>query len=380
MVAAPRLSRRATEETHSMMPRLCSLAAALVLVLGAVPVSAADDARATFDLQERLTQLFESQPGGAVALTVVDGVTTTATTGEADASGRPMTADTPLWIGSLTKTYIATMVLQLVEEGLVDLDAPLSTYLPETLVGGDVPIADLLAQRSGIGDFPPPFDAILADPARTWTSEDLFALVDGTEPGTEPGVHSYANINYALLGRLIEAIDGDDLQSSLEARLTGPLGLEVTAFAFGDTPRPPGLAAGWLSDFGYRGQSDAEIEAMASSAYAQGGLVSTAPEVATFFEALFAGDLISEASLAQMLDTGDSGYGFGVMTDEYALGDLGSETRYLGHGGIHPLGHRSFAAGDPESGNLFVVLTNAIDSSPEEIAKAIVGSWAAAGG
>lgn len=360
-----------------MTPPVRVLATTLLLTLAAAPVGAADAADVEFDLQERLEQQYRSTPGGAVALTIRDGVTTTAATGEADADGRPMTVDTPLWIGSLTKTYVATMVLQLVEEGAVELDAPLSTYVPEARVGGDVLVADLLAQRSGIGDFPPPFDAILADPSRTWTADDLFALVDGSEDGGDPGAHNYSNINYALLGRLIEAVDGQDVQASFEARIAGPLGLDATAFAFGENPRPEGLAAGWLSDFGYRGDPGAEIEAMASHAYTMGGLTSTAPEVTRFFAALFGGELIPEASLARMLDTGEAGYGFGVMTDGYALGDLGSDTTYYGHGGVHPLGHRSFAAGDPESGDFLVVLTNAIDSVPEEFAQDIVRAWAA---
>ncbi len=107
----------------------------------------------------------------------------------------------------------------------------------------------------------------------------LFATVDGTEAGGFRGVHSYSNINYALLGRLIEAVDGQDVQASFDARIAGPLDLQATAFAYGATPRPAGLSAGWISDFGYFGDPDAEIEAMASNAYTMGGLTSTAPRL-----------------------------------------------------------------------------------------------------
>ncbi len=116
-------------------------AIALLLTLAAAPVSAAGESATGFDLQERLTQEFQAYAGGAVALTVRDGVTSTAATGVADSGGTPMTIDTPFWIGSLTKPYVAAMVLQMVEEGKVDLEAPLSAYLPEMHVGGDVPIA-----------------------------------------------------------------------------------------------------------------------------------------------------------------------------------------------------------------------------------------------
>ena len=286
------------------------------------------------------------------------------------------TIDTPMWIGSLTKTFIAAMTLQLVEEGEVELDASLSTYLPEMHVGGDVAVRDLLAQRSGLGDFPEPFEAIFADPSRTWTPADLFAPVDGTEPGGLPGVHSYANINYALLGQLMEAVDERDIQASIPERIAGPLDLQSTKFAYGDTPPPQGLASGWLPGLGQNGDPDAEIESMASSAYTMGGLTPTAPEIATFLTALAAGDIISDESLEQMLDTGDAGYGFGVMTDEYALGDLGSDVTYYGHGGAHPLGSRSFAAADPQTGDLFVVLTNSFDAIPEEFSMDIIRAWA----
>jgi CubicO group peptidase (beta-lactamase class C family) len=82
-----------------------------------------------------------------------DGVTSTAVAGAANSAGDPITPDTPFLVASIGKPFVATMVLQLVDEGRVDLDVPLSTYLPDTPVGGDVAVRDLLSHQSGIPDY-----------------------------------------------------------------------------------------------------------------------------------------------------------------------------------------------------------------------------------
>lgn len=107
-----------------------------------------------FDLDAAAADMVGEGPGGAAVLVVRDGVTTATAAGVANAAGDPMTPDTVFRIGSLTKPFVATLVLQLVDDGLVDIDQPLSTYLPDTPVGGDVIVRDLLRHRSGVPTTP----------------------------------------------------------------------------------------------------------------------------------------------------------------------------------------------------------------------------------
>ena len=107
----------------------------------------------SFDLDAAVDGFAGDEPGGAVVLAVREGVTATATAGVAHAGGEPMTSATVFRVGSISKPFVATIVLQLVDEGRVDLDEPLSTYLPETPAGGDVTIRDLLRHRSGLPNY-----------------------------------------------------------------------------------------------------------------------------------------------------------------------------------------------------------------------------------
>jgi D-alanyl-D-alanine carboxypeptidase len=169
-------------------------------------------------------------------------------------------------------------------------------------------------------------------------------------------------------------LDGGTLQASLEARITEPLGLTQTRFAYGDTPPPDGLAAGWFPPFGYVGDPASETEAMASTSMAAGGLTSTASELATFLGALFDGGLMSAASLEAMQPATGDDYGFGLLDGDQALG-LTGVGEWVGNGGVSPLGFRSFTAIEPVSGDIVVGLTNDFERPPEEVFIDLLPTW-----
>ena len=195
-------------------------------------------------------------------------------------------------------------MLQLVDEGLVDLDAPLSTYLPDSPVGGDVAIRNLMRHRSGLPNYPDGgtfYADEFSDLTRDFTPEELLGYISATPASPADQQFEYTNTNYVLLGQVIEAVTGGTLDDALSQRITGPLGLTITHFAGADEPPIVGLAGAWYPDV-FDGVSAAPYDSIATGAWAAGALVSTADELHRFLGALFVGELMSDASLAQAHD------------------------------------------------------------------------------
>ncbi len=181
-------------------------------------------------LQDRLTTLAERHHivGASVAVAVGDDTTAAATGVLSMRTGAPATVDSVFQIGSITKVWTATLVMQLVDEGLVDLDAPLHTYLPDFRVLDDdvtegVTVRHLLTHTSGIGgDF-------FLDTGR---GDDCLAryVAEMTElPCTHPlgATMSYCNAGFVLLGRLIEVLRRETWDTAMRDRLFAPLGLSA---------------------------------------------------------------------------------------------------------------------------------------------------------
>jgi D-alanyl-D-alanine carboxypeptidase len=326
------------------------------------------------DLDALVVDALGEQDGGIAVLSIRDGETTAAVAGNANAAGDPITRDTPFRVGSISKPLVATMVLQLVDEGSVDLDEALSTYLPNAPIGGDVPIRMLLNHHSGLPNYtdqPAFIPDVLEDRNRVFTPDEILDWVEGAVTD-EPGQQSaYSNTNYILLGQLIEQVTGTDLDTALHERISEPLGLEATRFASVETANPDRLAAPWSSAV-FDGDPDAAYDSIASSASAAGSLTSTTGELAAFFDALFAGMLVSPDALDAMTEAGPDGYGLGLGVLDHPSG-----TRFYGHGGGIP-GYTSFAAFDPSTGDTVVVLTNNDEVVADELARNIIEDWWAA--
>lgn len=214
----------------------------------------------------------------------------------AGSSGEGTSAATPLVIGSVTKTFVAAAVLQLVAAGRIGLDETVGDLLPPLPhVPHDVTVRQLLDHTSGIADvFNPTTSAALeTDPDRAWTAGRLFGTIE--PPWHAPGAGwSYANANYYLLGLLVEELGREPLADALERRFLDPLGLDATRLL---TPGDPGpLTAGWTTIF-----------------WASGAMESSAADLARWGDALYAGDVLDPELRAAMLDVNDAGYGLGAQ-------------------------------------------------------------------
>ena len=324
-----------------------------------------------FDLDAIVTAALGDRDGGVTALVVRDGDVLTAAAGVTNSDGDPMAAATPLRVGSITKPFVATMVLQLVDEGRVNLDERLATYLPETPVGDDVTIRDLLRHYSGLPNYTDMnafFPDVLADRSRRFEPAELLTYVETERPGPPGRRFAYSNTNYILLGQLIERVDGVDLNTALRTRITGPLDLPTTQFALTGGSGVSGLAAGWSPDV-VDGEPVTPYDSIESSAWAAGALVSTTAELAAFLTALSAGDLMSDDSLTAMTDMGSVGYGLGLQARRF-----GTDGRGYGHSGGMP-GYLSFMAIEPTTGDTIVVLTNNDTVNVEEMLRRIILDW-----
>jgi len=201
-------------------------------------------------------------------------------------------------VGSITKTFVAALVLDLVEDGVLGLDDDVSAHLPGRFEAiGSMTVRSLLNHTSGLPDYfedPAIAAAWLKDPSSEWKAEELIDISLAL-PRHEPGIFSYANCNYILIGLMIESVTGSTLAETLRRRILDSLGLAAT--------RLPGTASA-----------------------AAGGLVSTADDVARFLAALLGGEIVRETSLREMLTTVPSdwaesqGYGLGIEHVESLMG------------------------------------------------------------
>jgi CubicO group peptidase (beta-lactamase class C family) len=270
---------------------------------------------------------------------------------------RPMIVDAPIFIASVTKLYTATVVMALVEKGTLALDDPMAKYLPEDLVkgiqtfggkdySGEITVRELLSHTSGIADYydekgsdgKTVFDLLREHPERPWTVDAAIARArDDLKPNFAPGTRaSYSDTNYQLLGKVIEAATGAPLDQAFDTMIFAPLGLKHT-WLLGH-PLSSNAPASPPADI-FDGETDITSIRFSPAYWADGGIVSTAPEMLTFLTALNQGRIIRRDTLGQMHDWRDLRfplqYGFGTMRFHlpWPAGDVAQLPPLWGHSG-----------------------------------------------
>ena len=337
-------------------------------------------------LQKRLDQLRERYgvPGISVTILFPDGSSWVGVSGVADVARQvPVTTTTSFAIASVSKTFTAALVLALAQDGIVDLDTPVRTYLPELKVNARITVRELLDHTSGLRDyfFHPAIDRkLLADPSRVWDTADALKHVGKAyfKPGT--GWH-YSNTNYLVLGMLAERVGGAPLGDQVRARFLEPLGLRHTWYQ-------PTEEASSEGAHGYRFASGAKdappidlsdgsrfmpFTSVVTAAASAGGFASNSTDIARWARALYAGAVLSEDSIEAML--GDITrtepykprvpYGLGVQR----LDLDGSPS--LGHSG-RLLGFRSAVRWLPNEDLAIAVLTNQSRTDPGIFVRALL--------
>ena len=148
-------------------------------------------------------------------------------------TGVPATTDMHFRNGAVAISYVATLLLQLVDEGTVSLDDKLSTWLPDFPSADQVTLGQLAQMTSGYPDYvqqPAFLQALVAEPFRQWTPEDLLAEISGLPLIYPPGTNwNYSHTNYVLLGLALEKITGQPVDALLQEKVLDPLGLANTS-------------------------------------------------------------------------------------------------------------------------------------------------------
>jgi D-alanyl-D-alanine carboxypeptidase len=334
------------------------------------PVAAAPGYRVDRgELRRLLDQIVAAGAPGAAARVVDERGVTQAGSGVADQrTGRPMRPGLHYRVGSVTKAYVATVVLQLVAEGRLSLEDTVERWLPGTLPYGDqVTVRQLLNHSGGVPDYiVEPYALLYIDPharSRSWAPEELIALVANRPPSFPPGTAwSYSNSGYVLAGMIVEAVTGNGLDEELRHRIVRPLRLRDTYLPVDDATMPPPYAGGYSLP---PGQSDAPLLDFTafnpSFAWAAGAVVSDMREVQRFFRALLRGRLLPPAMLAEMTTSVPTGQGF-----DYGLGVVVIETgsgRAFGHEGAIP-GFVNFVLSTEDGRRQVALVMNAQFASP----------------
>jgi len=272
-------------------------------------------------------------PGAIVGVWVPGRGSWVATRGVADITTRkPVAPEDLVRIGSITKTFVATVVLQLVDEKVIGLDDPLAKYVTTVPGAGQITIRQLLNHTSGLFDFldDESFErAILANPGRKWTPAELVGLSASHPlyfaPGT--GWH-YSNTGYILLGMIVESVTGDRLASEVDRRIIKPLGLTNTFF-----PNNADVAGPILTGYELvNGNLEKVPRFDPSIGWASSAMVSNLADMKIWARALAEGTLLSAQSQAERLKTIITGqdspqYGLGILRNTDYTHDL------LGHDG-----------------------------------------------
>jgi len=226
---------------------------------------------------------------------------------------------------SITKSFIAVLVLQLHEEGRFELDEVLARFAPEVPQAERITLRQLLNHTAGLPDYgalPAYHAAIRERHATPWSFEEFASHTFARGLDHEPGERfAYSNPGYALLRRIVERETGNTLREAIALRITGPLGLRDTEVAL-DLADLAGLVPA-TSRFGLPAAEPLDVRRIYHPGWVWHGVLASTPEdVATFYEQLFAAALVSEETLREMTAlvpvevpgrSDDPGYGLGLM-------------------------------------------------------------------
>lgn len=229
-------------------------------------------------------------------------------------------------IGSVSKTFVAALVLLQAERALVNLDSPLALWFPEFPRSAEITLRMLLNHTSGIPDYTQTaaFQAdfaqsLLVGDFRTWSCEEILAYVEDVPPLFPPGsAFSYGNTGYVLAAAILERSAGSSLAVLLRARILDPLDLRHTWLQDVEPARQPAWT-GYMLDVPNGTAFAATHRYHRSAVLGAAGIASTPQDLLRFFQALFAGELLSAESLAQMtaalpstMLSPEYGYGLGL--------------------------------------------------------------------
>lgn len=268
----------------------------------------------------------------------------------------PNQPDTKFRIGSITKQFTATLILQLVEEGKLKLDGKITDYLTDYRkdTGDRVTIHHLLNHTSGIPSYTSRPDFRTAIMRNPYKITDFVKQLTSGDLEFEPGSKfSYNNSGYVLLGAIIEKVTGKSYETVLTERILKPLGMTNSGYD-STSPLLPKRASGYEKrPSGYVNAPYLDM----SLPYAAGSIYSTVEDLYKWDQALHEGKILSAESRKLMFTPGLSNYGYGIRITDEKIGKSELKTKIIGHGGgIN--GFNSLLTRAVDKGQTVVILDN----------------------
>ncbi|MFF9199807.1 serine hydrolase domain-containing protein [Streptomyces sp. NPDC014779] len=301
------------------------------------PAPAPDMAGVTAALNAALAN---GAPGAMARYSGPEGVRSRTAGVQDRTTGEAMDVRSRFRIGSVSKTFSTVVLLQLVDEGRLELDAPVDRYLPGLLPDERVTVRHLLTHRSGLADYTDPmfertvpgFEAVRN---RVFTYQELVDLSLALPRTTEPGVsYKYSNTNFVVVGMLIEKLTGRPVADAYQRRVIKPLKLRGTSYVHPDTRIAGPHVHGYLHPDEAGAPLVDSTEQTVSWAQSAGAVISTTADLDTFMSALMRGRLLSPAMLDAMTTMTPTDT---ARTRFYGLGlrryDLSCGAQVYGHTG-----------------------------------------------
>ncbi len=302
------------------------------------------------------TMITASIPGAIIGVWGPEGRYVRAV-GVADKATRaPMQADFFSRIGSVTKTFTVTGVLQLADQGKLGLDDSIGKYIDGVPLGDKITLRQLAHMRSGLENYANSTafqQALVADPFRDFTPQELLGYAFAEPMPFPPGdAFEYSNTNTVLLGLVVEKLSGQLLPDYIKDHILTPLGMDQTSFP--TTNAFPEPHAQGYTDTTADGAQTTATDWNPSWGWAAGAMISTLDDMHIWAPALATGTLLSPEMQAQRLQTPSipgqapgNGYGLGIF-------NLGG---WIGHNGSVP-GYEAVAVFLPERQTTLVILVN----------------------
>jgi D-alanyl-D-alanine carboxypeptidase len=362
-----RLRRSADIQEESMpalhffrVPRVLALSVGIALLAVTATAPGADvpsAKRAAIDAALGKAFAATKAPGVVVGIWIPGELSYVATRGVSNIKTKqPMRVDDHFRIGSITKTFTATLLLILADEKKLLLDDPVSKYLAWVPNGDKITLRMLANMTSGLHSYTEDdewFRIAFSDFKRVWTPRELVDVGINHVPDFAPGQGwHYSNTSYVLLGMILEQVAGKKIQDSLDEKIFRPLKLTQTSWPVGDAlPKPyaHGTTVQTLDD-----KLDDATNRSPSWAFTAGELVSTMADLRTWIVSYATGSLISPEMQEQRLtwmtlppNTPDHAYGIGIGIDH----------GWLGHTGELP-GYNCSAFYLPEKKAVMIVMVN----------------------
>ncbi len=333
--------------------------AALVLASGILVGAGSQSEPALQEAADRL--IGTSDIPAVITLVEVDGRRTIVASGDAQIGARKARPDARFWVGSITKSFVAVVVMQLVSQGKLQLGDRVGTLLPRRLREGKrIRLAHLLNHTSGLPDY------MSLDPWRTAVRRNPRVVIPARRlvgsaarlplefrPGSQA---SYSNTNYLVLAEIIERTTRQPLGTELRERIFEPLDLTATSYDAGRRV----VGGDDLHGYDVTGSPPVDVSLNGlGGPWADGAIVSNAHDLAVFFGALLRGQIVPPRLLAKMqtIVPRSHGEGMGLYRLRSPCGRW-----FYGHTGGTP-GYVTFAAGTRDGRRLYVVDWNGVSTA-----------------